>query len=159
MHQIKYFKGIIFLTTNLLLNIDYAIISRMHLILYYNSLDKGARERIQKVFLYNLKLEEGDFNISALACFKLNSQQVGLFLFRGVLILITLYQIRNMINTARASANWKIASVTFPNLEAIAKSTKLLALKMSLQLPPLKSQEFIELRNQVAYLKEGVTRL
>ena len=159
MHQIKYFKGIIFLTTNILLNIDYAIISRMYLILYYNSLDKGVRERIQKVFLYNLKLEEGDFNISALAYFKLNSQQVGLFLFRGVLILITLYQIRNTINIAQASANQKMASVMFANLEAITKSTKLLALKMSLQLPPLKSQEFTELRNQVAYLKEGVTRL
>lgn len=54
-HHLEYFSGIIFLTTNLLSNIDYAFLSRCHIHLRYQSLSIQSRSMLWRKFLARLQ--------------------------------------------------------------------------------------------------------
>jgi len=56
LRQIEYFRGILFLTTNLLSNIDDAFMSRIHIHLCYPSLDCKSRLQIWEKNLSRLRL-------------------------------------------------------------------------------------------------------
>ena len=51
LRMLEYFEGIMFLTTNRLTVFDEAILSRIHLALRFNNLDKSARESVWHHFL------------------------------------------------------------------------------------------------------------
>lgn len=56
----EYFKGLLFLTTNRVGQIDDAFISRVHVAFEYKRLDKSAREKIWKNFFQKLGRERPD---------------------------------------------------------------------------------------------------
>lgn len=56
LHHLEYFQGIIFLTTNLLPNIDTAYLSRVHIHLRYPALSTSFRLKLWEGFLLRLRL-------------------------------------------------------------------------------------------------------
>ena len=54
-HHLEYFRGIVFLTTNLLSNIDNALLSRCHIHLRYPSLSIQSRSTLWKALLLRLQ--------------------------------------------------------------------------------------------------------
>ena len=44
LRKVEFFKGVLFLTTNMLNDFDAAILNRIHLKLKYNDLDKSSRK-------------------------------------------------------------------------------------------------------------------
>lgn len=56
LRQIEYFRGIIFLTSNLQQNIDTALRSRIHIHMQYSPFTKDLRLRLWKTFLSRLDL-------------------------------------------------------------------------------------------------------
>ncbi|EGR52959.1 uncharacterized protein TRIREDRAFT_74187 [Trichoderma reesei QM6a] len=63
LRELEYFRGIIFLTTNLYHTIDAAFRSRVSLHLLFQSLNRGARETVWRKFLQRLP-EQKEFEVS-----------------------------------------------------------------------------------------------
>ena len=81
LRKLEYCEGIIFLTTNRISQFDEAILSRIHLTLRYNSLDKNTKKQIWNHFLDRACTAQGSAKISAkelegLVGNKLNGRQV-----------------------------------------------------------------------------------
>ncbi|KAH6972045.1 hypothetical protein BKA56DRAFT_635158 [Ilyonectria sp. MPI-CAGE-AT-0026] len=72
LQTLKYYKGILFLITNCIKNIDPAFLSRIYISLEYPSLDASAREAIEGEAAHEILEEE----IKALAHLELNSSQI-----------------------------------------------------------------------------------
>ena len=51
LHKLKYYKKILFLTTNWVKTIDKAIASRIHFALWYSPLDQNTQEAVWRSFL------------------------------------------------------------------------------------------------------------
>ncbi len=124
LHELKYYQGIMFLTTNRVKQIDDAIASGIHLPLKYKSLGLDARKSTWESFLREAIAEKGE------ACYNrkdleflprkgLNGRQMGFRqLARRILILIDLLlQIKNIVSTAHALASRKAIRVTIALLE------------------------------------------
>lgn len=63
----EYYRGILFLTTNRVGQIDDAIMSRVHLVVRYQLLDAKARKTIWKNFVEKLERDREDFMVDARA--------------------------------------------------------------------------------------------
>ena len=59
----EYYRGILFLTTNRVGLIDDAIMSRVHLVVKYETLEAGAQIRIWKQFVQKLENDRTDFMV------------------------------------------------------------------------------------------------
>lgn len=55
----EYYRGILFLTTNRVGHFDDAFISRIHVVLHYDSFTDSDRERVWTQFFNKLKKERG----------------------------------------------------------------------------------------------------
>ena len=88
LHELEYFRGILFLTTNLFENIDYAFRSRIHLHLIYDSHGPSARRSLWEAFLTktpdNRRVEQAggsqcllkSEDLDSLARWKLNGREI-----------------------------------------------------------------------------------
>ena len=57
--MVEYYRGILFLTTNRVGHFDDAFISRIHVVIRYDSLDANDREKIWSNFFTKLKNQRG----------------------------------------------------------------------------------------------------
>jgi SpoVK/Ycf46/Vps4 family AAA+-type ATPase len=81
LRKLEYCEGIMFLTTNRVPQFDEAILSRIHLTLRYDDLDKKTRERIWTQFLVRTRTAQGATTISLavlkrLVAYEFNGRQV-----------------------------------------------------------------------------------
>jgi hypothetical protein len=104
LRKLKYFNGILFLTTNLVYQFNDAILNRIHLIMKYEELNRGARKTIMLQFLEMAKAEFGDEDLVRLAKVKLNGRQVSVYTSYKLLLTDHLFQIRNTVAIAHALA-------------------------------------------------------
>jgi SpoVK/Ycf46/Vps4 family AAA+-type ATPase len=84
LRKLEYFEGILFLTTNRVSEFDDAILSRIHIMLKYNSLSKDERREIWKHFLekahtYQGAAEISDQEFGRMVNSQLNGRQVSLW--------------------------------------------------------------------------------
>ena len=63
LRSMEYYRGILFLTTNRVGQIDDAIMSRVHLVVRYQLLDAKARKTIWKNFVEKLERDRKDFMV------------------------------------------------------------------------------------------------
>lgn len=74
---LEYFRNILFLTTNRVMNLDKAFRSRIVLSLKYNELNTDARNSIWKEFIHRLGVSEfTEENYVELSSHKLNGREV-----------------------------------------------------------------------------------
>ena len=81
LRKLEYCEGIIFLTTNRVSQFDDAILSRIHLMLRYDELNRDARRQIWRHFLNRSQasgeeVDIGSKELERLACSKINGRQV-----------------------------------------------------------------------------------
>ena len=81
LRKLEYLKGIMFLTTNRVSQFDQAILSRIHFMLRYESLNENARKKIWGQFLARATTHYGDADVKDdelkhLVSGKLNGRQV-----------------------------------------------------------------------------------
>jgi hypothetical protein len=84
LRKLKYFDGVLFLTTNLISQFDEAILNKIHLAMKYENLDKNTRRAILGHFLKRAKTDRGPPNLSnkdldRLARVNLNDRQVNIY--------------------------------------------------------------------------------
>jgi hypothetical protein len=110
LRKLEYFDGILFLTANLVNQFDEAILSRVHLVLKYEQLDRNARKTITARFLMMAKTDRGppslsDEDIDRFAELNLNGRQVSMHA-RCKRLQLTDYwfQIKNTVAIAHALA-------------------------------------------------------
>ena len=82
LRKLEYYDGVLFLTTNLVQHFDDAILNRIHLMMRYDKLEKGARKTIFNRFLETTNGGRGLSDIGAeyvdrFACVLLNGRQVS----------------------------------------------------------------------------------
>ena len=63
----EYYRGILFLTTNRIGQIDDAIMSRVHLVVKYDTLNPAARNRIWEQFVDKLMEDQENFSVDSRA--------------------------------------------------------------------------------------------
>ena len=74
---LEYFQGILFLTTNRVMNFDKAFRSRIALGLKYNELNTDARNSIWKIFIHRLGVSKfSEENYVELSGHELNGREV-----------------------------------------------------------------------------------
>jgi SpoVK/Ycf46/Vps4 family AAA+-type ATPase len=81
LRKLEYCEGIMFLTTNRVSQFDEAILSRIHITLRYDDLDKDTKEQIWRQFLDRANTRQGPAHVSPselkdLAAGKYNGRQV-----------------------------------------------------------------------------------
>jgi AAA+ superfamily predicted ATPase len=114
LHELEYFSGILFLTTNLLSTIDAAFESRIHIHLLFSTLSPDSRLKIWQKFIQRLpvdlhthaRVEIGDDDIRELAKWDLNGRQI-----------------KNALRTARTWCLCKGLTVTLERLESAIRVT------------------------------------
>ena len=110
LRHLKYYQGILLLTTNRLGSCDEAFQSRIHFCFKYEILDAEARQSIWKTFLFRVKihsttevsLEQGD--AGRLAQLELNSRQI-----------------KNIVSISQAVAAEKKVPITLDSVMLAAK--------------------------------------
>ncbi|KAF7594872.1 hypothetical protein BBP40_007906 [Aspergillus hancockii] len=110
LRKLEYYEGVLFLTTNRLMEFDEAILSRIHLKIKYTDLTKDARLGILTSFLADARTAQGppevkSSELECLASMKLNGRDV-----------------KNLISIAQAIAAVDNSRVTFKYLENAAKA-------------------------------------
>jgi hypothetical protein len=79
LRKLEYFDGILFLTTNLVYQFNDTILNRIHLVMKYEELDRGARRTIMIQLLGMASADFDDEDLVRLAEVKLNGRQVSLY--------------------------------------------------------------------------------
>ena len=82
LRKLEYYEGVLFLTTNRLMEFDEAILSRIHLKIKYLELTKDARRKIWENFLSKAHTSQGPAvvdaeNLKHLELMKLNGREVS----------------------------------------------------------------------------------
>lgn len=101
----RYFRGILFLTTNRVKTFDRAFQSRIHLSLHYDDLSRAAREQLWRAFLEktrNNRLGLRDLTLDEVR--ELSEKDLN-----G-------RQIKNVVKLAVALASYENATLTFKHL-------------------------------------------
>jgi SpoVK/Ycf46/Vps4 family AAA+-type ATPase len=83
LRKLEYYDGVLFLTTNRVMEFDEAILSRIHLKIKYHDLTKDARRGIWTCFLSQAHTSKGpsivkDSDLERLGSMKLNGREVSL---------------------------------------------------------------------------------
>ncbi|GME41109.1 ATPAse AAA+ type core protein [Neofusicoccum parvum] len=102
LRKMEYFGGLLFLTTNRVEHIDEAFMSRVHVVIGFNQLDREKRRVIWESFIDKLKREmEGKIRISPEAeAFVLDDDEMGSVEWNG-------REIRNAFQTAISLAEFE----------------------------------------------------
>jgi SpoVK/Ycf46/Vps4 family AAA+-type ATPase len=100
----RYFRGVLFLTTNRVQAFDQAFQSRIHLSLHYSNLSRVAREKLWRAFLQRIWNKDGLQELTVLETRKLSKTRMN-----G-------RQIKNVIQLAVALADHENAELTFDHL-------------------------------------------
>jgi hypothetical protein len=117
LRKLEYFDGILFLTTNLLYQFDDAILNRIHLVMKYEELDKGARRTIMIQLLGMASADFSDEDLIPLAEVKLNGRQVSVYAsYKRPLLTDRLFQIKNTVAIAHALAITKGARLSYSHI-------------------------------------------
>jgi hypothetical protein len=82
LRKLEYYEGILFLTTNRVAQFDEAILSRIHILLRYEGLNRVARRQVWRNFLSRAATSSGDADVTdteleELAIHELNGRQVS----------------------------------------------------------------------------------
>ncbi|KAH6684956.1 hypothetical protein F5X68DRAFT_171403 [Plectosphaerella plurivora] len=100
---IEYYRGVLFLTTNRVGHFDDAFITRIHVIIRYDDLNRESCNKIWTQFFNKLDDEREDFRTTQRAKdYVLEDEEVGLMKFNG-------REIRNAFQTAVALAEFRFA--------------------------------------------------
>ncbi|KAL5352249.1 hypothetical protein ACLOAV_002196 [Pseudogymnoascus australis] len=105
LRKLEYCEGILFLTTNRVSQFDEAILSRVHITLRYDDLDKETKEQIWKQFLDRANTSQGPANVSRS---ELKRFTAGKYNGR---------QIKNIVATAHALATKQRCRIRFEHLQ------------------------------------------
>jgi SpoVK/Ycf46/Vps4 family AAA+-type ATPase len=110
LRKLEYCEGIMFLTTNRVSQFDEAVLSRIHLTLRYDDLNKATREQIWRQFLCRACNRHGPAavrhsELEGLAATKFNGHQARIHQISKILVLtVALRPIKNIVATAHALA-------------------------------------------------------
>jgi hypothetical protein len=116
LRKLEYFDGILFLTTNLIYQFDDAILNRIHLVMKYEELHRGARRTIMIQFLEMANAYFGEEDLVRLAEVKLNGRQVSVYASYKHLLTDHLFQIKNTVAIAHALATTKGARLSYSHI-------------------------------------------
>jgi len=113
LRQLEYYPGILFLTTNRITVFDDAMLSRIHLSLFYSPLDNTARARLWKSFLAKTNMSEAqqDYikrnNLANLSALPLNGREI-----------------KNIVKLSTAVANHENREVKLTDIQLVIKLQK-----------------------------------
>jgi len=112
LRKLEYCTGILFLTTNRVSEFDEAILSRIHLLLKYENLNKDARKNIWTSFLKKAQTQKGAAKIGpkhleSLVKAELNGRQI-----------------KNAVAAAYALATKQGAPLTYSHLQQAVKTSE-----------------------------------
>ncbi|RAQ43815.1 hypothetical protein AFGD_012609 [Aspergillus flavus] len=110
LRKLEYYDGILFLTSNRAIQFDDAILSRIHLKIKYEDLNKESRREIWKHFLSKARTAEGpslirDHDLRRLEDMNLNGREI-----------------KNLTSIAHSLATCQATRVGYGHLELAAKS-------------------------------------
>jgi len=109
---LKYYEGIIILTTNRITSLDVAVQLRIHLAVQYQGLQEEQKKKIFKYFLDQI----GDKQIY-------NRNDIDKQIFKICKKKINGRQIRNIVSNTRALAQDKDDKLRFQHLETVTEAT------------------------------------
>ncbi|KAF2182673.1 P-loop containing nucleoside triphosphate hydrolase protein [Zopfia rhizophila CBS 207.26] len=112
LRKLEYFKGVLFLTTNRVRTFDEAIASRIHLAIRYNPLGQGARKEIWESFLAKADTKQGpavckSTDLNRLVGIDLNGREI-----------------KNIVSTAQALAEYEETQVNISHLEIVVAANR-----------------------------------
>lgn len=131
-HHLEYFRGIIFLTTNLFSNIDPAFLSRCHIHLRYPPLSIQSRSNIWRNFLSRLQSPPSrSLRHDQASSGQLSSSETGPVTVKlpadGPNLLaawnLNGREIKNVVKTAHLSCCYNNSELTLANIEAAIRVT------------------------------------
>jgi SpoVK/Ycf46/Vps4 family AAA+-type ATPase len=123
LRTLEYYRGMMFLTTNRVKQIDDAIASRIHFKLKYDNLNREQRINIWRAFLGKAVTPQGAPICSRKAFDSLiskerNGREVGSsFMCSRSRLINVPFQIKNLVSTAHALAIQEGCQLTIPHLE------------------------------------------
>ncbi|KAL0465269.1 P-loop containing nucleoside triphosphate hydrolase protein [Neurospora intermedia] len=102
---VKYYRGVLFLTTNRVGQFDDAFMSRIHVVIHYKSLTPQDRKKIWRQFFKKLSSERTDFRITRRAQdYVLEDKDITSMSWNG-------REIRNAFQTAVALADFRFMQI------------------------------------------------